>query len=282
MNPLVPILIVVLVAVFFIIWWWSRRSNERPADEPYHANPYSGTPTYEPAHTAHAPASAEAEQGGNGGGGTMETHHDVAPEAAVVEPTAPAATDDAAITVPELVLGDEAAVTTETAVAEKQLHEIAGHTTTQEVPASVPTPVEEVKPVAPVEAAAPVEAVPAVEPVAPVEPPAATPPEPPAPTAVSEISSAPPPPPVEEPKGDDLIKIEGIGPRIASILQAAGIRTYAQLAAAKPAALKQILTDAKMYTADPATWPQQAKLAAAGKWDQLKTLQDKLDGGRRV
>jgi large subunit ribosomal protein L21 len=27
------------------------------------------------------------------------------------------------------------------------------------------------------------------------------------------------------------------------------------------------------------TWPQQAALAADGKWDELKELQDKLDGG---
>jgi predicted flap endonuclease-1-like 5' DNA nuclease len=272
MNPLVPILIVVLAVVFFIIWWWNRRGDERPVDEPYHANPYLGTPTYEPAQSAPAPTPSATvpEQDGNGGG--AETHEEVATVAA----------SDAAVTVPELVLGDEAAVTTETAVAEKQLHEMAGHTTTQDVPASVPTPVEAVTPVAPVEAAALVESVPTVTPVAPVEPPTAAPADPPAPTAVSEISSAPPPPAAEEPRGDDLIKIEGIGPRISSILQAAGIHTFEQLAAAKPAALKQILTEAKMYTADPATWPQQAKLAAAGKWEQLKTLQDKLDGGRKA
>ncbi len=272
MNPLVPIFIVVLVAVFFIIWWWNRRSDERPVDEPYHANPFIGTPTYEPAHSAPASATPEAEHDGNGGGGMVEAQPEVATEATVAE--APAASD-AAVTVPELVLGDEAAVTTETAVAEKQLDEIAGHATTQEVPASVPTPVETVTSVAPVES------VPVVAPVPPVEPPVPPPPESPAPTAVSEISSAPPPQ-AEETKGDDLIKIEGIGPRISSILQAAGIRTFEQLAAAKPAVLKQLLTDSKMYTADPATWPQQAKLAAAGKWEQLKTLQDKLDGGRKV
>ena len=32
----------------------------------------------------------------------------------------------------------------------------------------------------------------------------------------------------------------------------------------------------------PDTWPQQAQLATDGKWDELKVLQDKLDGGRVV
>ena len=84
-------------------------------------------------------------------------------------------------------------------------------------------------------------------------------------------------------KPDDLKKIEGIGPKIAQILTDAGIPTFAKLAATKPAKLKEILAAAgnrfKMH--NPATWPEQAKLAKAGKWDELKKLQDKLDGGRR-
>jgi len=32
---------------------------------------------------------------------------------------------------------------------------------------------------------------------------------------------------------------------------------------------------------DPGTWARQAKLAAGDKWDQLKKLQDELDGGRK-
>jgi hypothetical protein len=31
---------------------------------------------------------------------------------------------------------------------------------------------------------------------------------------------------------------------------------------------------------DPSTWPQQSDLAAAGKWDELKALQDKLNAGK--
>ncbi|HUV89177.1 MAG TPA: DUF4332 domain-containing protein [Anaerolineae bacterium] len=84
------------------------------------------------------------------------------------------------------------------------------------------------------------------------------------------------------PAPDDLERIEGIGPKIAGLLQAAGITTFAQLAATNVGRLKQILTDAGIRIADPTTWAEQARLAAAGKWDELQALQDKLKGGRQV
>ena len=83
-------------------------------------------------------------------------------------------------------------------------------------------------------------------------------------------------------KKDDLTKIEGIGPKIAGLLNAAGITTFKKLSTSKTTAIKKILEKAgpryKMH--DPGSWPKQSKLAADGKWDQLKKLQDKLDGGR--
>jgi predicted flap endonuclease-1-like 5' DNA nuclease len=81
---------------------------------------------------------------------------------------------------------------------------------------------------------------------------------------------------------DDLRRIEGIGPKISSVLQGAGIMTFAQLAAADVGQLRQILREAGVRTASPATWPEQAGLAAAGQWDALKTLQATLRGGRRM
>lgn len=83
-------------------------------------------------------------------------------------------------------------------------------------------------------------------------------------------------------KGDDLTKIEGIGPKIKGLLHDAGIVTFADLADAKEDTLKDILAAAgsRYSMHNPATWPQQSKLAADGKWDELKELQDKLDGGR--
>ena len=79
-------------------------------------------------------------------------------------------------------------------------------------------------------------------------------------------------------KADDLKKIEGIGPKIAETLVAAGITTYAELAKTTPAKISEIIEGVRgNHVTD--TWPKQAKLAADGKWDELQELQDKLDGG---
>ena len=82
-------------------------------------------------------------------------------------------------------------------------------------------------------------------------------------------------------KADDLKKIEGAGPKAAEALVAAGVDTFAKLAKLTPEAISTILTDASSNLAHLVTdtWPKQAKLAADGKWDELKELQDKLDGG---
>lgn len=89
-------------------------------------------------------------------------------------------------------------------------------------------------------------------------------------------------PQVTPSKPDDLRKIEGIGPKIQATLQAAGIVTFGQLAASKPADLKQILVDAGIRIGYPDTWPEQAELAARNEWDTLAELQGTLQGGRRI
>ena len=85
-------------------------------------------------------------------------------------------------------------------------------------------------------------------------------------------------------KMDDLKLIEGIGPKIADILQEAGIHTFKQLAEKDVESLREILDDAGSQFAshDPTSWPEQAELAALGKMDELKKLQDELQGGREV
>jgi len=86
------------------------------------------------------------------------------------------------------------------------------------------------------------------------------------------------------PAPDDLKRVEGIGPRYSSVLQSAGIMTYVQLAAASPDDLDQILAaeDPRLARlADPTSWPEQAALAAAGDWEALDALQERLKGGRR-
>lgn len=84
-------------------------------------------------------------------------------------------------------------------------------------------------------------------------------------------------------KPDDLKKIEGIGPKIASLLNADGILTFADLAKAKKTSLKAVLDAAgsRFQMHDPGTWAQQAKLAAKGDWDKLNKLQDELKGGKK-
>jgi large subunit ribosomal protein L21 len=87
--------------------------------------------------------------------------------------------------------------------------------------------------------------------------------------------------PVIKAKADELTKIEGIGPKIAVVLNTNGITTFAQLAKADPAAMQDMLkkSGGRFNMAKPDTWPQQAELAAAGNWTALKKLQDELHGG---
>lgn len=88
--------------------------------------------------------------------------------------------------------------------------------------------------------------------------------------------------PVEEiMKPDDLKKIEGIGPKISGLLIDKGIKTFGQLAEKSTEEIQAILDEANIRIANPATWAEQAKLAADGKWDSLGKLQDELKGGRR-
>ena len=96
----------------------------------------------------------------------------------------------------------------------------------------------------------------------------------PAPKAATKAAKAP--------KADDLKKVEGIGPKIAEIFNENGINSFAELAASSVETLKGILEAAGPHFAshDPGTWPKQAELAAAGKWDELKAWQDELNGGK--
>jgi large subunit ribosomal protein L17 len=84
--------------------------------------------------------------------------------------------------------------------------------------------------------------------------------------------------------GDDLTIVEGIGPKIAEVLAAAGIATYAELAKTDAEKVKEILTEAgsNFNTADPTTWAEQAQLAADGKFEELEKLKAELDGGKKV
>jgi large subunit ribosomal protein L17 len=88
--------------------------------------------------------------------------------------------------------------------------------------------------------------------------------------------------PVAPTSGDDLTKIEGVGPKIAELLNNAGITTFAQLADAQDETVQQVLVDAgpRFNVHDATTWNEQAALARDGKWDELTELQDRLKGGK--
>jgi large subunit ribosomal protein L27 len=83
-------------------------------------------------------------------------------------------------------------------------------------------------------------------------------------------------------KPDDLTKIEGIGPKIAELFHNEGIHLFSELANTPVERMREILDAAgpRYRIHEPATWAQQANLAATGQWAELKELQDRLDGGK--
>jgi hypothetical protein len=83
-------------------------------------------------------------------------------------------------------------------------------------------------------------------------------------------------------QADDLTVLEGIGPKVAKVLNEAGIRTFADLAEANPADVQKALDAAGLQMMNPEGWIEQAKLAAKGDMDALKKLQDELKGGRKA
>ncbi|MEE9363869.1 MAG: 30S ribosomal protein S2 [Cellulophaga sp.] len=148
-------------------------------------------------------------------------------------------------------------------LAERKNEKQASKEGKSETPAKSEAPKKEEK-AAPVEAAAPAEK---KEEVA-VE----------APKAEKDVKA---PKKEEKTAADDLTKVEGIGPKISEIFQAAGISTFADLAGKSEDDLKAILAEAgsRYASKNPSSWAKQAKMAADGKWDELKEWQDNVKGG---
>lgn len=80
---------------------------------------------------------------------------------------------------------------------------------------------------------------------------------------------------------DDLVRIEGIGPKVVKILKEAGVTSFDELARAKVGTLQKILDEAGMQMMNPEGWIAQAKLAAKGDWQAFEKLQQELKGGRK-
>jgi predicted flap endonuclease-1-like 5' DNA nuclease len=86
--------------------------------------------------------------------------------------------------------------------------------------------------------------------------------------------------PVEAVLPDDLTIIEGIGPKVRSILAQSGITTFRELSQTDLSKLQRVLEDNRLSFLDPSSWAEQAQLAAEGKETDLKQFQLKLKGGR--
>lgn len=83
-------------------------------------------------------------------------------------------------------------------------------------------------------------------------------------------------------KENDLKIVEGIGPKIEALFNAAGINTWYDLSQAATEKLQSILdAGGENYAMhNPSTWARQALMAYQGKWQDLKEWQDSLLGGK--
>lgn len=90
--------------------------------------------------------------------------------------------------------------------------------------------------------------------------------------------------PAPKPIKEDLEVIEGIGPKIAEVLNGVGITTYKDLATTPVYKIKDALVAAGPHYSmhDPSTWVEQGLLAAEGRMEELEKLKDELIAGRKV
>ena len=83
-------------------------------------------------------------------------------------------------------------------------------------------------------------------------------------------------------KKDDLKVVEGIGPKISEMFQAAGINTWKALSETSVASCQEVLNGGgeRYKVHDPASWPMQAKMCYEGKWKELFRWQEEHDHGK--
>lgn len=81
---------------------------------------------------------------------------------------------------------------------------------------------------------------------------------------------------------DDLLAIDGLGPKSQEVLFAAGLTTYRAIAEASPETLAALIRGAGLRLVRTETWPQQAALLAAGDMSGFQALRESLRGGRRA
>ena len=88
--------------------------------------------------------------------------------------------------------------------------------------------------------------------------------------------------PTTTPSNDDLKRIWGIGPVIEKLLQRNGINSFAKLSETPTENIEMVLREAgdRFNLANFEAWREQSSLAAAGKWQELKLLQEQLSAER--
>ncbi len=79
---------------------------------------------------------------------------------------------------------------------------------------------------------------------------------------------------------DNLLVIEGLGPKSQEVLYAAGITTYRAIAESSPEALANLIRGAGLRLVRTETWPQQAGLLAAGDQTGFQAFRESLRSGR--
>ena len=94
------------------------------------------------------------------------------------------------------------------------------------------------------------------------------------------------PPPIDQPvdeveQVDNFQRIYGIGPRSEKALHQAGINRFEDLANADVTQLEEIIEMVNPLI-DPDSWPAQAALAAAEKWDEFKVMYEDLQAQEKT
>lgn len=117
----------------------------------------------------------------------------------------------------------------------------------------------------------------------PVTPPADSAPAGPGVGGQGDVSTSPPPSAEDaavptEPAGDDLTRIEGLGPAVRELFDGVGIGTFEALADAEVATLRSMLDDAgaRYQVYDPTTWPAQARLLSEGRHEEFEALVESI------
>lgn len=100
--------------------------------------------------------------------------------------------------------------------------------------------------------------------------------------ANTEVPATEKPNPYAKLKSNNLQIVEGIGPKMESVLHENGVNTWSDLASKSESDLRNILNKYgdKYRIIDPSSWSAQASKAAVADWPGLISLQKSLDGGK--